>query len=158
MTDAKTSDQKIVRAYLKELRLAPRKVALVASLVRGRSVDDALMILSHTMRRPAKPLSKLIASARANAVNNHGYQSNGLQIKTLSVTAGSRLKRYRPVSRGMAHPFQKRTSNILVELTGQLKPVKSDKAEPAKATTVRRTSTRRGAAKTAKSAKSVVEK
>lgn len=116
--------ENIVRAYLKELRMAPRKVSLVAALVRGRTVDDALVILNHTDKRAAKPLAKVIASARANATNNHGLKSDGLRIKTLSVTAGPRLKRFRPVSRGMAHPFQKRTSNILVEIVGEAKPAR----------------------------------
>jgi large subunit ribosomal protein L22 len=115
-----------VKAYLKELGMAPRKVALVASLVRGRKVDDALIILSHTPKRAAKPLAKVISSARANAINNYGLTADSLVIETLSVTAGARLKRYRPVSRGMAHPFQKRTSNILVLVNGVEKPKKTE--------------------------------
>jgi len=121
-----------VRAYLKELHISPRKVSEVAALVRGRSVDDALVILNHTPRRSAKPLAKVIASARANATNNHGLKADGLQITTLSVTSGPRLKRFRPVSRGMAHSFQKRTSNILVEISGELKPAKKPEKTPEK--------------------------
>jgi len=121
-----------VKASLRELSLAPRKVSEVAALVRDRSVDDALVILSHTPRRAAKPLAKLIASARANATNNHGLKADGLQITTLSVTAGARLKRFRPVSRGRAHPFQKRTTHISLVITGEVKPAKktSEKATP----------------------------
>ena len=118
-----------VKAYLKGLRMSPRKVSEVASLVRGRTVDDALVILNHTPRRAAGPLSKLIASVRANATNNHGLKADNLQIETLSVTAGSRLKRYRPVSRGRAHPFQKRTSNVLIEIVGEIKSKHTDKDE-----------------------------
>ena len=117
-----------VKAYLKELRMSPRKVSDVAALVRGRSVEDALVILNHTPRRSAKPLAKVIASARANAINNHGLKADGLMITTLSVTSGPRLKRFRPVSRGQAHPFQKRTSNILVVVDGALKVKKAEKA------------------------------
>ena len=117
-----------VKAYLKELRMSPRKVSEVAALVRGRSVEDALVILNHTPRRSAKPLAKVIASARANAINNHGLKADGLMITTLSVTSGPRLKRFRPVSRGQAHPFQKRTSNILVVVDGALKVKKAEKA------------------------------
>lgn len=121
----------IVKASLRELSLTPRKVALVAALVRGRTVEDALVILQHTPKRAAKPLAKLIASARANAINNHGLKADGLRIAALSVTSGPRLKRFRPVSRGRAHPFQKRTSNIYVQITGDLKPAKTAvKAEP----------------------------
>jgi large subunit ribosomal protein L22 len=119
-----------VKASLRELSLAPRKVALVAALVRGRTVEDALVILQHTPKRAAKPLEKVIASARANAVNNHGLKAEGLRLTVLSVTAGPRLKRFRPVSRGRAHPFQKRTSHVFVEIAGDLKPAKkSVKAE-----------------------------
>ena len=117
-----------VKAYLKELRMSPRKVSEVAALVRGRSVEDALVILNHTPRRSAKPLAKVIASARANAINNHSLKSEGLMITTLSVTSGPRLKRFRPVSKGQAHPFQKRTSNILVVVDGALKVKKAEKA------------------------------
>ena len=117
-----------VKAYLKELRMSPRKVSEVAALVRGRSVEDALVILNHTPRRSAKPLAKVIASARANAINNHGLKADGLMLTTLSVTSGPRLKRFRPVSKGQAHPFQKRTSNILVVVDGALKVKKAEKA------------------------------
>jgi large subunit ribosomal protein L22 len=127
--------ENIVKASLRELRLAPRKVALVAALVRGRTVDDALIILEHTPKRAAKPLAKLIASARANATNNHGLRAENLRIETLSVTAGPRLKRYRPVSRGMAHPFQKRTSHIFIEISGEMKPVKKAATESKKPVT-----------------------
>ena len=123
--------ENIVKASLRELQLAPRKAALVASLVRGRSVEDALVILQHTPKHAAKPLAKLIASARANAVNNHGLKADGLRIETLSVTSGPRLKRFRPVSRGRAHPFVKRTSHIFVTISGDLKPAR--KPAPAKA-------------------------
>jgi large subunit ribosomal protein L22 len=119
-----TAVNNVVKASLRELRLAPRKVSLVAALVRGRSVDDALVILGHTPKRAAKPLAKLIASARANATNNHGLKADGLSITSLQVTAGPRLKRFRPVSRGRAHPFQKRTSHIFVEISGDVKPAK----------------------------------
>lgn len=112
------------RAYIDGVDLAPRKVALVASLVRRRSVADALIILSHTPKRAALPVKKAIESARANAINNHGLDGKTLTISTLSVTTGTRIKRFKPASRGRALPFQKKSSNILVELTGDIKPKK----------------------------------
>lgn len=123
------SESLTAKAVLNELRLAPRKVSLVAGLVRGRTVEDAIVILNNTPKRAAKPLRKLLESVRANAINNHNMKSEGLRIETLSVTAGPRLKRYRPVPRGMAHPYQKRTSNILVVVRGEAKPAKKAKAE-----------------------------
>lgn len=117
------SDVKI-KAYIKGIDQAPRKVSLVASVVRRRSVADALIILSHTPKRAAKAVSKAIESARSNAVNTHGLDPKTLTISTISVTAGSRTKRYIPASRGRALPFQKKSSNVLVEVSGSLKPKK----------------------------------
>jgi large subunit ribosomal protein L22 len=127
------SDLTTVRSYAKGVDQAPRKVALVASLVRGRTVADALVILSHTPKRAALPVVKAIESARANAINNHGFDGKTLVISTLSVTVGTRLKRFVPASRGRALPFQKKSSNILVEVSGELKP-KKVAAKPASKT------------------------
>ena len=118
-----------VRSEARGIDLAPRKVKIVSDLVRGRSVADALIILEHTPRRSARPVAKAIASARANAVNNHGLDAKSLTISTLSVTAGTRLKRFKPHMRGMALPFQKKTSHILVEVTGTEKPKKKPAAK-----------------------------
>ena len=128
------SEKLTAKAVLSELRLTPRKVSLVAGLVRGRTVEDAIVILNHTPKRAAKPLRKLLESVRANAINNHNMKSEGLRIQTLSVTAGPRIKRFRPVARGMAHPYQKRTSNVLVVVSGDAKPARKTKAEAAKTT------------------------
>jgi len=114
----------IVKASVKELAMSPRKVGEVVALVRNRSVEDALIILDHTPRRAAKPVKKLIESVKANAINNHSFKPEGLRITMISVTSGPRSKRYRPVARGMAHPFQKRTSHVYVEVSGEIKPVK----------------------------------
>ncbi len=110
-----------VRAYVKGVAQAPRKVSLVASLVRRRTVADALVILSHVPKRAALPVIKAIESAKANAVNNHNVDAKTLQIKTLSVTAGERIKRFVPASRGRALPFEKISSNILVIVSGSEK-------------------------------------
>ena len=74
-----------------------------------------------------------IMSASANATNNHGLDSKSLAISTLSVTAGPRLRRYKPASRGRALPFAKKSSHILVEVTGTLKQVKKPAAKKAEA-------------------------
>jgi large subunit ribosomal protein L22 len=113
-----------IRSYTKGVDQTPRKVALVASLVRSRTVADALVILSHTPKRAALPVIKAIESAKSNAVNTHGLDAKTLTISTLSVTAGTRLKRFKPASRGRALPFQKKSANILVEVTGDVKAKK----------------------------------
>ena len=124
-----------VKAHIKGVDQTPRKLSLVASLVRGRSVADASVILDHTPKRAALAVKKAIQSAAANAVNNHGLDAKSLTISTLSVTAGPRLRRYKPASRGRALPFEKKSSHILVEVAGVEKVVKkpaAKKAETAK--------------------------
>ena len=124
--------EKTAFAYLKGLRMAPRKVGLVASLVRGRNVADALVILQHTPKRAAKSVAKVIESAKANAVNNHGLQDKDMVIQTITVTAGERLKRFRPAAHGRALAFQRKSSNIRVVVVGTVKPKKSPKASDKK--------------------------
>ncbi|MEI7918379.1 MAG: 50S ribosomal protein L22 [Candidatus Saccharibacteria bacterium] len=114
-----------VRAYIKNIDQAPRKVSLVASLIRRRNVADALVILSHVPKRAAKPVLDALESAKANAINNHGLDGKTLVISKLSVTTGTRLKRFKPASRGRALPFQKKATNILVEVTGDVKAKKT---------------------------------
>lgn len=124
-----------VKAHIKGVDQTPRKLSLVASLVRGRTVADASVILDHTPKRAALAVKKAIQSAAANAVNNHGLDAKSLTISTLSVTAGPRLSRYKPASRGRALPFEKKSSHILVEVAGIEKVVKkpaTKKAETAK--------------------------
>jgi large subunit ribosomal protein L22 len=113
-----------VKATAMSVRMSPRKVGVVASLVRGHSVEDALTILSHTPRRSAIPVRKVIESARANAENNHNYKADTLQITHITVTPGPRLKRFRPASHGRALPFQRRTSHIFVQVEGELRTPK----------------------------------
>lgn len=122
-----------VRAMIKGVDQTPRKLSLVASLVRGRSVADASVILDHTPKRAALAVKKAIQSAAANASNNHGMDAKSLTISTLSVTAGPRLRRFKPASRGRALPFAKKSSHILVEVSGTLKQVKKPAAKKAEA-------------------------
>lgn len=120
-------DKKVI-ATAKGVGISPRKVSEVAAIVRRRSVADALTILDHTPRRAAKAVYKVIASARANAEHNHGYKPDTLQIVEISVTAGPRIKRYRPAAHGRALPFQRKTSHIRVVVDGEKRQVKSKAA------------------------------
>ena len=113
-----------VKAESKGVRLSPRKVAEVASLVRGRSVADALVILEHTPRRAALPVLKTIKSAVANAEHNHGYKADTLAIVEITVNHGPRMKRYRPAAMGRALPYMKRSSHIRVLVDGEQRPAK----------------------------------
>lgn len=122
-----------VLAIAKGVRMSPRKVGVVANLVRGRTVADALTILQHVPRRSALPVLKTIKSAQANADHNHNLKPDTLSIVEISVTPGPRVKRFRPAAHGRALPFQRRTSHIRVVVDGEArvakKTVKSDKKE-----------------------------
>lgn len=116
-----------VKAVAKGVSQSPRKVGVVAGLVRGRTVADALVILSHTPRRSAEPVSKVIASAKANAEHNHNLKPDTLKIVEITVTAGPRIKRFRPAAHGRALPFQRKTSHIRVVVTGEERQKKQAK-------------------------------
>jgi large subunit ribosomal protein L22 len=117
-----------VKALAKGVRISPRKVGEVVALVRGRTVEDALVILSHTPRRSATAVSKVIQSAKANADYNHGYKPATLRITEITVTPGPRLKRFRPAAHGRALPFQRKTSHIRVTVDGEMREVKKPAA------------------------------
>jgi large subunit ribosomal protein L22 len=118
MAEVKTSP-KMVKALAKGVSHSPRKVSEVASLVRNRTVADAIVILNHTPRRSAVAVEKVISSAKANAEHNHNLKPDTLRIAEITVTAGPRIKRYRPAAHGRALPFQRKTSHISVTVTGE---------------------------------------
>jgi large subunit ribosomal protein L22 len=105
-----------MKAELKNYRQSPRKVRLVADVVRGKKVAAALTELQFLGKRAALPFAKLITSAVANASHNEKAPVEKLVIKSISVTKGPTLKRVRPRSRGMANRINKRTSVLKVEL------------------------------------------
>lgn len=122
-----------VKAIANGVQMSPRKVAEVAALVRGRTVEDALTILQHTPRRSAQAVSKVIASAKANADHNHGYKPATLRIVEIFVTPGPRIKRYRPAARGRALPFQRKSSHIRVVVDGEKREIKKPVSKTAEA-------------------------
>ncbi|HEX5797734.1 MAG TPA: 50S ribosomal protein L22 [Candidatus Saccharimonadales bacterium] len=111
----------IVKASAKSVRISPRKVGVVAALVRGRTLSDAIAILEHTPRSSALPLKKLMESAKANALHNYNLVEDSLKLKSINVTPGPRLKRYRPAAHGRALPYEKKSSHIYVEVDGHEK-------------------------------------
>jgi len=100
--------------------MAPRKVRLVADLVRGKSVKDCLSQLKFTNKKASLAIDKLIKSAVANAKNNFKItDTDNLIIKKITVDEGPTLKRYMPRARGSVSPIRKRTSHITVILSKQ---------------------------------------
>jgi large subunit ribosomal protein L22 len=105
----------------KGVKISPRKVGVVAALVRGRTVEDAITILEHTPRRSALAVKKTIRSAQANAEHNHNYKPNTLTITEISVTPGPRFKRFRAAARGRANKYQHKSSHIRVVVDGEVR-------------------------------------
>ncbi|MFQ5661740.1 MAG: 50S ribosomal protein L22 [Candidatus Paceibacteria bacterium] len=125
-----------MKAYLKNYRQSPRKVRLVADLIRGKKVDNALVILSTAPKRSAGSVKKLVESAASNA---KGKEKSDLIIKDIQVNEGIVFKRYKPRARGRASAIRKKTSHITVQLAEQ-------KAKP-KAKTVKKVTAKKKTAK-----------
>ena len=103
------------QATVKYIRISTRKVRLVADAIRGLSADRAITILAMTPKDAAKPLLKLIKSAIANAKKTEN-EANTLMVKELIVMGGPMMKRFRAVSRGMAHSYKKRMTHVRIVL------------------------------------------
>ena len=117
-------------AYIKGIDSMPRKTTIVASLVRDRYVADAIVILENTPRRAARSVLKAIDSAKANLLNSGvSIDPKTIRIARISVTAGTRIRRFVPASRGRALPFEKVSSNLYVEVAGEEKAKKVDTAK-----------------------------
>lgn len=107
-----------MKAVLKNYRQSPRKVRLLADLVRGKRVSDALTQLQFIDKRAAEPFAKVIRSAVANA-KQKGMESSTLSIAKVTVDEGIVLKRFMPRARGSASRINKRNSHITVELASK---------------------------------------
>jgi large subunit ribosomal protein L22 len=100
----------------KYIRTSPRKVRLVADAVRKLPLKQAMTVLAQKPKRAAHPLLMVITSAVANAKLQGGTVDN-LRFKTVEVMEGPMMKRWRAVSRGRAHPFNRRMTHIRIVLT-----------------------------------------
>ncbi len=135
------------RAHLSYLRIAPRKVRLLAQSIVGLRADVALTRLGVTTKRSVDPLAKLVASAVANAAKQE-RKAEDLKIQKIDVNEGPKLKRYRPRAFGRAAVIQKRSSHVTVVLTdGKTEP--APKAAKVKTKTVKEKSSSPKAAETA---------
>lgn len=104
-----------MKAILKNYRQSPRKVRLLADLVRGKEVTKALETLGFVNKRASDPFAGVILSAVANA-RSQGVEAKNLVIKKVTVDSGTVLKRFMPRARGTAARIRKRNSHISVEL------------------------------------------
>lgn len=104
------------KAYLRGLRISPRKVKIVLDLIRGKDAGTAIAILKNTPNASATPVLKLLKSAMANAENNHEMDVNKLYVKTCYVGPGMTMKRVMPRARGSADRILKRSSHVTMIL------------------------------------------
>ncbi|MBQ4240791.1 MAG: 50S ribosomal protein L22 [Oscillospiraceae bacterium] len=105
------------KAYLNNIRIAPRKVQIVLDLIRGKDLKKAQAILKYTTKAAAEPLLKLVNSAAANAENNFGMNTDSLYVSECFVCQGPTLKRIRPRAQGRAYRINKKTSHVTVVLS-----------------------------------------
>ncbi len=123
-----------VIAKLKSLRIAPRKVRLVAGLIRRMPAEAAEKQLVFLNKASSLPVLKLLRSAMANAEHNFKLDKQSLWVKTITVDGGMTIKRFRPRAHGSAAPIRKRTSHVTLILSDEPRPVKAKRVyKPRKA-------------------------
>ncbi len=108
-----------VAARLRYARISPQKCRLVADLIRGRSVDQALVTLNFTPKKGARILKKVLESAIANAEHNHGADIDELKVARVQVNEAPTLRRYRARAKGRGARIIKRNSHITVEVADE---------------------------------------
>ena len=118
------------KATLRYARISSRKVKIVADLIRGKDVDEALAIVKFTPKASSVIIEKLLKSAIANAENNHGMKHENLYVAEIYANQGPTLKRIRPAAKGSAVRIRKRTSHITIVLKEENHMSRSSKKKP----------------------------
>jgi len=154
----------MIKAELKNHRQSPRKVRLVADLIRGKKAEDALTLLTFTVKRASDPVRKLLESAIANASHNFDIKVEDLFVKEIRVDEGPTLKRFRARAHGRASSIRKRTSRILINLDKKESGSKTkkttkkvEKAEKVEKKEVKKTVAKKAPAKKAPAKKTVTK-
>lgn len=106
----------MITAQLNNYRQSSRKVRLLADLIRGKKITDALVSLEYAGKRASLPFMKLLKSAVANAKHNFDMKEETLFVKAVEVNQGDTLMRRMPRARGSAFPIRKRTSHVVITL------------------------------------------
>jgi large subunit ribosomal protein L22 len=105
-----------VSATLRYARISPQKCRLIADLIRGKSVANALQILTFTPKKGAKLVKKVLESAVANAEHNDGADIDELKVETVFINEAPRMRRFKASAKGRASPRRKRSSHITVKV------------------------------------------
>lgn len=109
-----------VTAKLSNVRLTPRKARLVAGLIQGMHVHEAMVQLEKTVKKSSDPMLKLLQSAVANAKNNFSLGEENLYVALAQVNEGQKLKRWMPRAHGRATPIWRRLSHVTIVLEERL--------------------------------------
>ena len=102
------------KAYLRYVRISPRKIQIVCDLIRGKDAQTAMAILMQTPKAASEPMLKLLKSAIANAENNHGMDVEKLYVSTAIANPGPTLKRGMPRAKGRYNRILKRTTHLTI--------------------------------------------
>jgi len=116
-----------VKASLRHLRIAPRKVRLVIGPIKGKTVQEAERQLMHMTKLSARPILKLLQSAKASAKNNFDLDGEAMYIKSIIANEGTTLKRYMPKAYGKADVIRKRATHVYLVLE-EVKPKDAGKS------------------------------
>ncbi len=103
-----------VRSITRHVRMAPRKARLVADLIRGRQVEEALMVLHFSQKKAARVFAKTLQAAIANATDSQNVDPDTLYVKQATVNGGAIFRRFTPRAHGRATPIRKRTSHFTI--------------------------------------------
>lgn len=107
-----------VTSELRNIRISPRKMRLVAERLSNMPVEDAILRLRFTPKDAAQPIIAVIKTARADAAHNFKLKEDTLKVKEVLISEGPTYKRGHPAARGSYHPIAKRTSHLRVTLEG----------------------------------------
>ena len=110
-------EKKVAKAYLRYVRISPRKVQIVCDLIRGKDAGTAMAILMQTPKAASEPLMKLLKSAVADAGDDLGGRRAKLVVPEVYATPGPILKRMMPRAQGRAYRINKRTSHVTLAVT-----------------------------------------
>lgn len=145
-----------VKAHLRHLRMAPRKVRLVIDTIRGLSVDEAELRLQFIQKEATRPVLKLLKSAIANAEHNFKLDHSKLYVKTITADAGVTLKRFAARAMGRGAPIRKRSTHVTIVLSDEPKPLSKRAQKKAAALEARKAKLKKPAKKpVARAAKTV---
>jgi large subunit ribosomal protein L22 len=134
MADNATGAEELPRAVARAryVRLTAMKARRVVDLIRGRNATEALAVLQFAPQAASEPVSKVLASAMANAENNLSLDRDTLWVSSAYVDEGPTLKRFRPRAQGRAYRIRKRTSHITIEVESRPAEKKAGKSRAKK--------------------------